>query len=54
MSKTYRSISKDLTRDHSNPAYVKALRSRVEEVQERENRKREKESLKSWMFANFN
>lgn len=54
MPKTYRSISKDLSRDHSNPTYVKALRARMEEVQQRESKKRDKEALKSWMFSNFN
>ena len=33
--------------NHSNPAYVKAYRAKIEAQQKAE---REKETLKSWMF----
>jgi hypothetical protein len=48
MTKNQETARKYDIQNHSNPAYVKALRAAIEENRKKE---REKECIKSWMFS---
>lgn len=48
MTKNQETARKHDIQNHSNPAYVKALRAAIEENRKKE---REKECIKPWMFS---